>query len=122
LVVALNERDSDEVKACVHERAEFRSVLGGVEGEVYFGHQGIDRYFDDLLDSFERVVWCLIDVEEGTEDRYIVSLSVAARGRTSGVEVTFVTPNVWTMRDGLITRNDVFREREDALRAAGIEA
>ena len=102
LIAALNVRDIDAVKACVAEDAEFRSVLAGLDGEIYVGHAGIDRYFGDLMDTFESTVWRLLDVEEGTEDRFVLTLEISAKGRVSGAVLTYVLPNVWAIRDGLI--------------------
>ena len=97
-------------------------ILAGLDGQIYVGHAGIDRYFADLEDTFESTVWRVLDVDEGTEDRFVVTLEISAKGRVSGAVLTYALPNVWAMRDGLIARNYVYRDRAEALRAAGIEA
>jgi ketosteroid isomerase-like protein len=43
------------------------------------------------------------------------------RGRLSGVEVqSQPTAHLWTLRDGVVTRFEVFWEREEGLRAVGV--
>jgi ketosteroid isomerase-like protein len=121
LVAALNVRDLAGVQAALQPDAQFRSILGSVDGEIYVGHEGVARYFSDLLDTFESTIWRVLDVEEGTDDRFILTLEIAAKGRVSGAEVTYALPNVLTMRDGLIARDDVYRDRDEARRAAGID-
>ena len=44
------------------------------------------------------------------------------RGRGSGVVVSEEIFSVWTLQDGLVVRQQTFRDREQALGAAGIAA
>jgi ketosteroid isomerase-like protein len=53
-------------------------------------------------------------------DRVVVSVSFRARGRASGIEVDARLYDVYTLREGKITRMDQFTERSEALAAAGL--
>jgi ketosteroid isomerase-like protein len=44
------------------------------------------------------------------------------RGRGSGVEVSEEIFSVWTLRDGLVVRQQTFRDRAQASEAAGVAA
>jgi ketosteroid isomerase-like protein len=61
-------------------------------------------------------------VEEviGVGDHVFVMARFRARGRASGVEVEARLYEVYTMRNRKILRVDEFRERADALEAAGL--
>jgi ketosteroid isomerase-like protein len=53
-------------------------------------------------------------------DHVLVSLDQRARGSGSGIEVEITSHNVYTFRDGKVTRVQLFIEREPALAAAGL--
>lgn len=61
-------------------------------------------------------------VEEiiGAGDRVFVVARFRGRGEASGIEVGACLYEVYTMRDGTILRVDEFREREQAVEAAGL--
>lgn len=65
-----------------------------------------------------------IDVREirelDTPDRLLVSLHIAATGAGSGVPVEFDRYDVMTMRNGKVFRDEIFLNREQALKAAGL--
>ena len=117
---ALNRGDRAALHGAITPDGEFRSHLGAIQGLVYTGYDGIERYLDDLAETFEDVQWDVIGVEEGTGDRILVTVDVVARGRGSGAEVTQRMFNVWTLRDGLIALNEVFLDRAAGVEASGI--
>jgi len=86
----------------------------------YRGHEGIREYFDNLGTAWEGVsahIEELIDVGDA-----VISVGVSSyRGRTSGVELDKRFAIVWRVRDGKVTRGEFFFDREEALRAAGVE-
>jgi ketosteroid isomerase-like protein len=97
-----------------------RSAWPGIE-PVYHGHEGITRYLASIYDAFadyraepERV----LDAAE-----CVLVLAVErARGKQSGTPVQINhTAHIWTVREGLATRLDVNWDREDALKAVGLE-
>ncbi len=58
---------------------------------------------------------------DGTDDRVFLALRFAARGSGGGAETELhVWPILWFV-DGKIQRRQVFRERAEALEAAGLE-
>jgi ketosteroid isomerase-like protein len=122
VVDALNARDIPRLTAYIHPDVEYHSILGEVEGEPYRGRESVGRYFADLADGFESVQWRTLDTVEGTSGRLVVAFEMEARGRASGVEFRRAFWQVWTVRDGLVWRNETFNDREEALRVAGLEA
>jgi ketosteroid isomerase-like protein len=63
-----------------------------------------------------------IEAEELIEsgDRILVMIRWKGRGKGSGVEMDATGGHLWTFRDGLVIRSDVYRDREQA--RAALEA
>jgi len=98
---------------------EFLSVLA-VDGRAYVGHEGIRRYFDDINSAWEE--W-RVDVHETApvpDGRVIIEMTMHARGKGSGAPLAEFAAHIWTIRNEKLLRNQVFREREQAERAAGL--
>ena len=74
-----------------------------------------DAFQEQVVKAFEPVV---------VTDRTILGKQLMmARGATSGIELDVLTWSVWTFDDdGLITRIEIYREREEdqAREAAGL--
>jgi ketosteroid isomerase-like protein len=87
--------------------------------EVYEGHAGIWRFYSEVRDVWASYVW---EPEELMEagDNVVALLRSGGRGRGSGVEVERRTAMVWTVLEGRATALRFFRDRNDALKAAGL--
>ena len=117
---AFNARDVDAVLASVHPEIEVRPALvGGLEGTVYRGPQGVREFLADI-----DAVWDEFRIEP-TELRELGDTVLAlgravGRGRGSGVDVE--TAAGWTVavRDGKVHRFSTFVSREAALDAVGL--
>jgi ketosteroid isomerase-like protein len=57
---------------------------------------------------------------EPTGDRVVVAVRMRARGRASGIPVDARFYDVYTLRNGKISRMDQFTRRSEALEAAGL--
>ena len=62
------------------------------------------------------------DCEYGASggDRVVVSVTTRGSGKHSGAEASWVTWQVWTLRDGKAVRGEGFSSRRAALEAAGL--
>jgi ketosteroid isomerase-like protein len=86
---------------------------------TYRGHAGVRealRAWFGAWDSIEYEPEELIDAG----DNVLAFVRVKARGKSSGAEVTYDHPQLWTLRDGQIIRMRVFGDRAEALEAAGV--
>ena len=85
---------------------------GRYDGDAFAG------FLADFAESWETVH---LEVHEFIEDgdRTVVPLTLRARGR-GGIEVEARPTFVWTVRDAMIERLEMYQEREDALGALGI--
>jgi ketosteroid isomerase-like protein len=85
-------------------------------------HRGLDQYRQVLEGFFEALSQMTAEVEEifDAEDRVVVFVRWQARGTASGAELEMRPAQVFTLRDGRITRQEVYLDREQALEAAGL--
>jgi len=92
-----------------------------------WGDWGVRRGFDDVRDAFltwfeafEHVEFRLDgDVLESGDD-VLTDILLSGRGRGSGLEVNQRITMIWTVRGGRVVLVKAYRERADALDAAGI--
>ena len=106
---AITSGDREAGVAACDPEIEFRSVLG-ISGRAYVGHAGIREYFDDIESAWAE--WS-VDVEriaEASDGRVAIVMTMHARGKGSGAGLAQRTAHVWTVRDGRLLRNELFRE------------
>jgi ketosteroid isomerase-like protein len=89
------------------------------EPDTYRGHDGVRRWFDSFSDGLESVS---LEGQEFTPagDQVLVHTVLRARGRSTGIEVEQHAFLLWTLREGMVIRGEVFAERGPALEAAGL--
>jgi ketosteroid isomerase-like protein len=113
-------RDLDGALAVCHPEIEFLSVLA-VSGRRYHGHQGIREYFDDIASAWAEWRVEVHDIVAGPDGRVAIVMTMHVRGKESGAILSERTEHVWTLKDGLLLRNEPFREPGEALRELGVE-
>lgn len=117
---AFNRGDFDSAVEGFHADIEWMGYDLLPENQTYRGHDGVKRFWDSFREVFDDF---RIEVDETIDagDQVVVMARVAGRGKDSGVEV--VTPafaHVWTIRDELVIRMEMFPTRADALAAVGM--
>jgi uncharacterized protein len=115
---AITRGDRDEAIEVCHPEVELDSMLG-ISGRAYIGHPGILEYFDDVESAWEH--WS-VEVErtaQGEDGRVAIVMTMHARGKESGVTIDARAAHIWTLKDGRLFRNELYREPEQALRVLG---
>ena len=104
----------------VHPDAELHTRLAAAAGEPYRGREGIERWGRDLGELWSRMELAVEEMIE-TDDGQVLVLSTAEL-TTKGSEVTFTQPIAWlfTFRDDLPARMDVFQSYAEGRKAAGV--
>jgi ketosteroid isomerase-like protein len=83
---------------------------------IYRGHEGVRRAMRAWLEAWESIEYGSHElIDAGNE--VLAFVHVRARGRASGVSVSYEHPQLWTLRDGKVVRMRVFGDRGEALRA-----
>jgi ketosteroid isomerase-like protein len=93
---------------------------GFPERGEYLGVDGVRDYMAMFLEAWERVT---IEARELLEagDSVVANVIQRAIGRGSGIEPTELDYfQVWTFRGGRVIRIEVIRDRDAALKAAGL--
>ena len=110
----ITSNDRAAALAVCHPEIEFESMLG-LTGSRYSGHAGISRYFDDVQSAWEDWHVVVEQVTQGPDGRVAIVMTMHARGKGSGVSLESRTAHIWTLSDGLLIHNQLFREPERAL-------
>ena len=118
---AITRSDVEAGVALCHPEVEFTSMLD-MRGRAYRGHQGIREYFDDIESAWSEWKVELHEVAVGEDGRVALVMTMHVRGKGSGATLTDTAAHVWTLRDGRLWRNRLYREPQDALRDIGAEA
>jgi ketosteroid isomerase-like protein len=98
---------------------EWEAPRIAVERQIYHGIDGVMEFFEAILDAFEQarqVPERFIDCG----DRVLVFIRFQARGRTASLELDEKWAHLVTLRDRKIVRLQSFRDRDEALEAAGL--
>jgi ketosteroid isomerase-like protein len=91
------------------------------EPDTYRGHEGIRRYFAGFEGVMDEVRWEADELMEAPNDRVVAGIRLLTRSVATELELELPVWQVCTVRDGKVLRIEGFAEREDALRAAGLE-
>jgi ketosteroid isomerase-like protein len=102
--------------AVVWDASELRGPIAG----IYHGHEGVRRYFQDWLESFEAHSARAESFIDAGDNIVVVGLRLRGRGKASGVEVDMPRWNLYRIRDGLAIRVELFETEAEALEAAGL--
>ena len=119
---AANRRDFDVVLLGWHPESEYRPSTELMPPDlepVFQGHDGYLRLWRYWLDAFEDIRW---DPEEMLDfgGQLLVTTNQRGRGSGSGVSVSEPVFQLFTLRRGLVVRQDDFLDRSKALEAVGL--
>jgi ketosteroid isomerase-like protein len=117
-VEGFNERGVDGILPLIHEEFEATTPPNlASEPDTYRGHDGVRRWFDSFYEVMDEIRW---DAHEyrPVGDRVVVSFTLRARGKTTGLDFGQNAVMVWSFRDGMGSRIELFETMEEALAAA----
>jgi ketosteroid isomerase-like protein len=110
---------SDWVEAAVDPEIEWVPEASTPETQTFHGVDGVTAFFDLLFDAFDYAhQWPERFIDCG--DRDLVFVRLEARGRTTGLELSEPWAHLVTVRNGRVSRLEQFRNRDEALEAAGL--
>lgn len=119
-ITAINARDIEGYRTCCTENVKLETPVAAVGG-VYEGIDGISRFFTDIEDAAPDFRLELDGVEEVDSKRVIAFLRISSTGRASGIRMAPPTTNVYDLIDGKISHVRIFLDRQEALKAVGLE-
>ena len=119
-IAAINARDIESYRACCTENVKLETPMAAVGG-VYEGIDGIRRYFTDIEEAAPDFRIELDGVEEVDSKRVIAFLRNSSTGRASGIRMAWPQTNVYDLIDGKISHVRIFLDRQEALKAVGLD-
>ena len=119
-IAAINARDIEGYLACCTENVKLETPMAAVGG-VYEGIDGIRRFLTDVEEAAPDFRIELDGVEEVDSKRVIAFLRTSSTGRASGIRMAMTQTNVYDLIDGKISHIRIFIDRDEALKAVGLE-
>jgi ketosteroid isomerase-like protein len=119
-ISAYNGRDLEGIRALGDPEMQLDwSASLGLEPRIYEGREATIGFYQNLFDSFERIV---MEPERFIEagDSVVVPTSTQMRSR-SGVEVVARNTLLFELRRGRIIRICLYQDRREALAAVGLK-
>ncbi|HEY4824572.1 MAG TPA: nuclear transport factor 2 family protein [Solirubrobacteraceae bacterium] len=90
------------------------------DAKTYEGSGAIAQMIDDWPKQWEDFRLEVTEIIDVSDDVLVSGTRHTGRGRTSGIELDFEVFYVGHVRDGKMTRMEMFLSRERALQAAGM--
>ena len=119
-ITAINARDIESYRACCTEDVKLETPMAAVGG-VYEGIDGIRRFLTDVEDAAPDFRIELDGVEEVDRKRVLAFLRTSSTGRASVIRMGYHQTNVYDLIDGKISHVRIFLDRQEALKAVGLE-
>jgi uncharacterized protein len=115
---AFNGGDLDAVLELFAPDVVFMPLPDSPMGATFHGHEGFRKMTTENAEMFDSYRNEPEEIIEVGDDKVVVLVRSAARGRMSGIEVEGRLAHLWTLRDGKAIRCQSFNSREAALSAA----
>ena len=116
---ALNCGDIDAFVALCDPRFRLDMSDRVMNPAVYEGHEGIRRFYSEVREVWESYTWEPEQIIDSGE-QVVALLRSRGRGRGSGIEIERKTAIVWEVEDDRATSLRFYRDRHEALQAAGV--
>lgn len=118
---ALERRDIDALVALVSFDVEWEdAVFWSEPTHVYRGEAALRAWFQRVVEPWESIGIEIEEITESGDDRVLLGGVLTARGKASGVETQIRGWFVLWVTNAKITRRQAFRDRDQALQAAGL--
>jgi hypothetical protein len=95
-------------------------VRAGPDGGEYHGIDGLSAAWRDFLAAWEDFRIVAEDVVPGPAGVYVLLMRLLGRGKGSGVSIDAEVANVVQLREGRVSRLEMWWDRDDALSSVGI--
>jgi ketosteroid isomerase-like protein len=118
---AWNAGERERVVSLLTDDAEIRTIRSQLESRAYIGPDGMRESFADWDADWEYVRFAPEEELHERDPFVVVEVRVQTKGRTSGIDLDVPVWFLWEFRGDKVSRVQSFSEREDAMRAAGIE-
>jgi hypothetical protein len=112
-------RSLTEFADSLHPAAEFHQARVVPDADDYYGHEEFLRGVSLWLEEWETFRYIPEDVIDLGE-RAFMRVRLSGRAKGSGIKLDQTVFHLWTFRDGMPWRCDVFFDKKTAIEAAGL--
>jgi ketosteroid isomerase-like protein len=116
----LERQDAEGMIALGAPDFEFDMSSNVFNPAVWKGREGFLTWFEQASEVWEPPRITILSLEEVDDERVFTAILVENVGRESGAATTMPFWQLWTLRDGLVTRVVHFTEERTAREAAGL--
>jgi ketosteroid isomerase-like protein len=121
ILEAFEAGDPEPALALYADDVEWTPAADEPETATLYGKEAMQGLFLQWITSFDDFHWQTLEyIDAG--DLVLVVLKFSGRMRGSGAEVGFDETWVHRVRDGLVCEVHEYRTKDEAVRAAGLEA
>ena len=121
LIEASNRQDVDAWIALLSPDVEWEDPAFWSEPtRTYRGRAEAREWYDRVVEPWESLHFEVKEIADAPDNRVFADTVLTTRGEGSGVETQIRLWYVVWVADGKITRQRVFRSRDEALEAAGL--
>ena len=118
---AFNRRDVEGAVALASSEVEWEDSMFWTEHvRTYRGRVELREWLEKVLEPWESIRVTADEIAETSDGRVLARILVTGRGKASGAVTEQVAWTVLWFANGLCTRRRVFRDRDEALEAAGL--
>jgi ketosteroid isomerase-like protein len=118
-IAAVQREDWDTVLAAFDPEVELDQQRMP-DGGIYRGPAGVREFYGRWFGSWDDLHVELQYARALPDGRVISLVHLRGRGRASGVEVTMIGADVWTLRDGKVVQLTGYPDHAEALEAVGL--
>jgi ketosteroid isomerase-like protein len=113
-------RDVPDLLACFNDEIEvdFSNADGPFRG-IYRGRDDVIGFCRSLWEAWEVITFSFEAAIECGDDCLVTAHVLRAKGKASGINVEAHGANLWTFREGRISRCELFQTTAEALEAVG---
>ena len=118
---AWSAHDREQMLGYLHPDAVFHSAVTNLAGQTFEGRDEIVAVFDRWEEEWSEIYW---EVDEfiDVDDHHVVTLHrVIATGRITGIQTVRELGGLIEIRDGLVVKQWIYLDRDEALEAAGVK-
>jgi ketosteroid isomerase-like protein len=115
VVSAINRADFAAAMDLCTEDAVFDWSRRALDAEVFKGRDQFARFFEGISEIFDEIELPTDDITDLGDGVVLLVGPARFKGHVSGVHVEATAANLWTVRDGKVTRFRFYQTREDAL-------
>jgi ketosteroid isomerase-like protein len=111
----------DPAPEMCHPEIEIRNWAEAPITGPYHGHEGVQRWWDDVSEAFDEVHFELVDVEPIDDVRCLTEQRLVGNFRLTGIEISLAWGSIVSVRQDKILSAVGYATPHSARRAAGLD-